>query len=269
MRALSKASVLTAAGVLLAVVGVAVPPLAMSASAPDIRLPAEIPPGYYDAAEGKTGPELHAALHGIIGNGAHLTYDEVWDALKVTDEDPASPANVLMIYSGASMPEDANGGDADQWNREHTWAKSHGDFGTSPGPGTDLFHLRPCEVGVNSTRGNLDFDLGGEEVPEAPDNFVDEDSFEPRDAVKGDVARGIFYMAVRYDGEDGFADLEPNDSVGNNDQPFIGRLSVLLAWHAQDPPDAAEQTRNDIIFEQFQQNRNPFIDRPEFADAIW
>ena len=240
----------------------AVAPTAFSA-------PAEIPPGYYDAADGKSGAELHAALHGIIGNGEHLTYTEVWDALKVTDEDPANPANVVMIYSGTTMSEDANGGGADQWNREHTWAQSHGDFGTSPGPGTDLFHLRPSEVGVNSTRGNLDFDNGGEPVPAAPDSSVDGDSFEPRDVVKGDIARGILYMAVRYDGGDGFADLEPNDSVGNDSAPFMGRLSVLLQWHAQDPPDAAEQARNDLIFEQYQHNRNPFIDHPEWADAIW
>ena len=237
-------------------------PSAMSA-------PAGVPLGYYDAAEGKTGADLHAALHDIISTGDHLTYDEVWDALKVTDEDPTNPANVMMIYSGATMSENANGGGADQWNREHTWAQSHGDFGTSPGPGTDLFHLRPCEVGVNSTRGNLDFDNGGDAVPDAPGNLVDGDSFEPRDAVKGDIARGILYMAVRYDGDDGFADLEPNDSVDNSSTPYMGRLSVLLSWHAQDPPDAAEQTRNDLIYDQYQHNRNPFIDRPEWADAIW
>jgi len=255
---------LVSAGVALFAAAVAVAPSAFSASAP-----AGIPPGYYDAADGKTGAELHAALHGIIGNGDHLSYDGVWDALKVTDEDPANAANVVMIYSGASMSENANGGGADQWNREHTWAKSHGDFGTSAGPGTDLFHLRPSEVGVNSTRGNLDFDNGGEPVPDAPDSFVDGDSFEPRDAVKGDIARGILYMAVRYDGDDGYADLEPNDSVGNGSAPFIGRLSVLLEWHAQDPPDAGEQARNDVIYDQYQHNRNPFIDHPEWADAIW
>jgi endonuclease I len=230
---------------------------------------ADIPAGYYDAAAGLTGTALHAALHEIVGDGDHLTYDEVWEALKVTDEDPADPASVVMVYSGESMPEDANGGGADQWNREHTWAQSHGDFGTSPGPGTDLHHLRPSEVGVNSTRGNLDFDNGGEPVSGAPDSLVDEDSFEPRDAVKGDIARGLLYMAVRYDGDDGFADLEPNDSVDNGSAPNMGRLTVLLEWNTQDPPDAAEQARNDVIYEQYQHNRNPFVDHPEWADAIW
>lgn len=230
---------------------------------------AEIPPGYYDSAEGKTGADLHAALHDIVDDSTALSYSEVWEALKVTDVDPADPGSVVMVYSGASMPADTNGGGADQWNREHTWPQSHGDFGTSAGPGTDLHHLRPSEVGVNSTRGNLDFDNGGSPVPDAPDSLVDGDSFEPRDAVKGDIARGILYMAVRYNGDDGFADLEPNDSVDNDSAPFVGKLSVLLEWHAQDPPDAAEQARNDLIFERFQQNRNPFVDHPEWADAIW
>ncbi|GAB1513327.1 endonuclease I family protein [Actinophytocola sp. KF-1] len=250
---------------LLAAVGVALGAVAFAVPGAS----AEIPPGYYDAAEGKTGAELHAALHQIIANGTHLSYDDVWDALKVTDEDPANPANVIMIYSGASMPENANGRGADQWNREHTWAKSHGDFGTTPGPGTDLHHLRPSEVDVNATRGNLDFDNGGDPVPNAPDSRVDGDSFEPRDAVKGDIARGILYMAVRYDGDDGFADLEPNDAVDNGSAPYMGRISVLLEWHAQDPPDAAEQARNDLIHTRYQNNRNPFIDHPEWADAIW
>ena len=262
MPALRRMPVFAAVGGLLGAAAVFAP-AAFSAE------PSDIPAGYYAAADGKTGDDLHAALHDIIGNGTHLTYDEVWDALKATDEDPANPANVIMIYSGASMSEDANGGDTDQWNREHTWAKSHGDFGTSPGPGTDLFHLRPSEVGVNSTRGNLDFDNGGEPVAGAPGSFVDGDSFEPRDAVKGDIARGILYMAVRYDGDDGFADLEPNDSVDNGSAPNIGRLSVLLEWNTQDPPDAGEQARNDLIYNQYQHNRNPFIDHPEWADAIW
>lgn len=67
----------------------------------------------------------------------------------------------------------------------------------SPGPGTDPHHLRPSEVDVNSTRGDLDVDNGGSPADGAPDGLVDEDSFEPRDAVKDDVARGILYMAVR------------------------------------------------------------------------
>ncbi len=165
--------------------------------------------------------------------------------------------------------QDPNGGGVDDWNREHVWAKSHGDFGTATGPGTDVHHLRPEDVTVNSTRGNKDFDNGGTAVSQCGDCWTDADSFEPRDAVKGDVARMIFYMAVRYEGDDGWPDLEPNQSTSNGTAPYIGRLSVLLAWNAADPPDAFEMRRNDRIYTAWQHNRNPFIDHPEWATSIF
>ncbi|MEU6868223.1 endonuclease [Streptomyces sp. NPDC046876] len=224
---------------------------------------------YYAAAEGKTGAELKTALHSIIKNQSKVTYDGVWNALKVTDQDPNNPNNVILVYSGRSQSKSSNGGGANDWNREHVWAKSHGDFGTVTGPGTDLHHLRPEDVTVNSTRGNKDFDMGGSPVAEAPGSYTDADSFEPRDAVKGDVARMLLYMAVRYDGGDGFADLEMDDKVNNGTAPLFGRISVLKQWNRQDPPDAFEQRRNQVIYDTYQHNRNPFIDHPEWVDAIW
>jgi endonuclease I len=225
---------------------------------------------YYADAIGRSGAQLEAALHDIVTTGdSAISYSAVWNALKVTDQDPADSGNVRTLYSGRSMSKSDNGGGVDQWNREHVWAKSHGDFGTSTGPGTDLHHLRPEDVTVNSARGNLDFDEGGTQNAEAPGNYADSNSWEPRDAVKGDVARMIFYMSVRYEGGDGFADLEVNDVAGNGSAPRHGRLSVLLRWNAEDPPDAFEMRRNDVIFETYQHNRNPFVDHPEWADAIW
>lgn len=224
---------------------------------------------YYQDAVGKTGSQLKSALHTIISDQTKITYSQVWDALKKTDEDPANPSNVILLYSGRSEPKSDNGGGSGQWNREHVWAKSHGDFGTATGPGTDVHHLRPEDVGVNSVRGNKDFDNGGGELSEAPGNFTDNDSFEPRDAVKGDVARMIFYMAVRYEGDDAFPDLEPNDTVSNGSAPNIGRLSALKEWSQEDPPDSFEKHRNDVIFDEFQHNRNPFIDHPEWVESVW
>ncbi|MGG7569942.1 endonuclease I family protein [Streptomyces sirii] len=226
---------------------------------------------YYEDAMGKTGPELKAALHRIISETqtGKLTYSQVWDALKDTDQDPANSANIIQLYTGKSQSKNSNGSDPDDWNREHVWAKSHGDFGTATGPGTDIHHLRPADVSVNSTRGNKDFDDGGTEVGEAPGNYTDGDSFEPRDADKGDVARMILYMAVRYDGDDGFPDLEPNDKVDNGSQPYLGRLSVLKEWSRQDPPSDFEKRRNQVIFDKYQHNRNPFIDHPEWVNEIW
>ncbi|MFF3060522.1 endonuclease I family protein [Streptomyces sp. NPDC057909] len=224
---------------------------------------------YYQDALGKTGTQLKSALHSIISVQTKISYSQVWDALKNTDQDPANSSNVILLYTGRSEPKSDNGGAVGQWNREHVWAKSHGDFGTSTGPGTDIHHLRPEDVTVNSIRGNKDFDNGGTAVSGAAGNYTDSDSFEPRDAVKGDVARMILYMAVRYEGDDAFADLEPNDQVDNGSAPNIGRLSVLKQWSQEDPPDSFEERRNDVIFDQYQHNRNPFIDHPEWVEAIW
>ncbi|MDK0517869.1 endonuclease [Streptomyces sp. ML-6] len=224
---------------------------------------------YYQDALGKSGSQLKSALHDIISDQTKLSYSRVWEALKDTDEDPSNSSNVIELYTGRSISKNSNGGSVGDWNREHVWAKSHGDFGTATGPGTDIHHLRPEDVVVNSIRGNKDFDNGGSSVSGAPGNYTDSDSFEPRDAVKGDVARMILYMAVRYEGTDGFPDLEPNERVSNGSAPYIGRLSVLKAWSQEDPPDSFEKRRNDVIFDQYQHNRNPFIDHPEWVESIW
>jgi endonuclease I len=234
--------------------------------------PVDPPPAleeYYSDAEGKTGSALKTALHHIIDDHQTLSYDALWEALRVTDEDPNNPNNVILLYTGRSQSKSSNGGGANDWNREHVWAKSHGDFGTTRGPGTDLHHLRPTDASVNSSRSNLDFDNGGREHTEALGNFYDSDSWEPRDEVKGDVARMLFYMAVRYEGDSGELDLELNNNVNNGSAPYHGKMSVLLEWHEEDPVDAREIRRNNIIFENYQGNRNPFIDHPEFADMIW
>ena len=223
---------------------------------------------YYADAIGKKGDVLKAALHEIIDDHHELSYSEVWDALKITDEDPNNPDNVILLYSGDSRSKNRNGGMVGDWNREHTWAKSHGNFGTSKGPGTDIHHLRPSDVQVNSSRGNLDFDNGGTaNVKNCAECKRDSDSWEPPNDVKGDVARMLFYMAVRYEAGDK-VDLELNDRVNNGSIPYHGKLSVLLEWHEQDPVSEWEMNRNEKI-EEIQGNRNPFIDNPEWANDIW
>jgi endonuclease I len=224
---------------------------------------------YYATAVGKTGTALRTALHNVIKVQTKLSYDQVWEALKDTDQDPGNSANVILLYTGRSQGKNTNGGNPDDWNREHVWAKSHGDFGTATGPGTDVHHLRPTDVSVNATRGNKDFDNGGTQVAEAPGNYTDSDSWEPRNAVKGDVARMIMYMAIRYEGDDGWPNLEMNQSVNNGSAPYIGKLAILLQWNRADPPDAFEKRRNQVIYDNWQGNRNPFIDHPEWATSIW
>ena len=231
---------------------------------------AQIPAGYYDDAQGLTGDDLKSALHNIIDDHVAFSYNDLRDfILKNTDEDPNSSNNVILLYSGRSQDKNTFGGDPNDWNREHVWAKSHGDFGNDPPAGTDAHHIRPTDVSVNGARGNLDFDMGGSPVAEAPGCFKDGDSFEPRDAVKGDVARMIFYMATRYEGGGGVPDLEVVDAVNTYPNPQHGKLSQLILWNTQDPPDDFEMNRNDVIYYQYQENRNPFIDHPEYVEAIW
>ncbi|MBO0588978.1 endonuclease [Sporosarcina sp. E16_8] len=229
-----------------------------------VELPTD---NYYKDAIGKDGQALKTALHEIIDDHTELTYTKAWEALRETDEDPNNVNNVILFYSGDSRSKTRNGGNVGDWNREHTWAKSHGNFGTSKGPGTDIHHLRPTDVQVNSLRSNLDFDNGGSAVKGCNGCFKTGSSFEPPDNVKGDVARILFYMATRYEKGDK-VDLELNDKLNNGSAPYHGKLSTLLKWHAQDPVDGFERNRNNII-QKWQGNRNPFIDHPEWAELIW
>jgi hypothetical protein len=95
--------------------------------------------------------------------------------------------------------------------------------------------------------------------------------WQPRSDVKGDVARMIFYMATRYEGENGEPDLSLIDSLPADDytsDPVHAKLSTLLEWHLADQVDDFERNRNEVVF-QYQKNRNPFIDHPEYAEMIW
>jgi len=229
----------------------------------------QIPPGYYDDAIGLTGTQLKTALHNIIDDHTEYSYTNLRDfILEETDEDPNNSSNIILLYTGRSQNKNTFGGGANEWNREHVWAKSHGDFGNNPPCGTDAHHIRPTDASVNSSRGNKDFDNGGVEHSEALGNYYTSSTWEPRDAVKGDVARMIFYMAVRYEGGSGEPDLEVVDYVNTSPDPEHGKFSTLYEWHQQDPPDAFEINRNNVIYS-YQENRNPFIDHPEFLINIY
>ncbi len=231
-------------------------------------------PTYYVNTSGKSGEALKTALNNVLRGHVRFSYAEVWDAISYTDEDPANTSNVILLYAGRSQAKTFRAGTSsslDAWNREHVWAKSHGFPNESQYAHTDLHHLRPEDVSLNSTRGNKDFDNGGTAVTEAPANKTDSDSFEPRAAVKGDVARMLFYMDVRYEGADdsGTPDLEiPNVAPTGSTAPQMGKLCTLVAWHLADPIDSFEQRRNNRIYE-LQKNRNPFIDNPQWVKAIY
>ncbi|MCA1761771.1 MAG: endonuclease [Cryomorphaceae bacterium] len=240
------------------------------------------PEGYYETAEGLAGEDLKTALHHIINDHNEFSYTssatDVWDILKETDRDPENADNVIMIYTGRSIDAVQEYNSGNGWTREHIWPQSRGDFGTSQGAGTDAHHIRPLENSVNSTRSNRSFANCNSCVEvvfqgESTGSFYDDSnySFEPRDEVKGDVARMIFYMALRYEGTNGELDLELANTLfdqGDN-APLHGKLDDLLEWNDSDPVDEFEANRNDVIHYQFQGNRNPFIDHPELARFIW
>lgn len=236
------------------------------------RVIADPPAGYYNAATGLTGTPLKTALNGIIKTGhTVILYDDLFAPMKALHQDPANSSNFILIYSGLSIPKSSS-----TWNREHLWPRSRGN-GEHLGPDdSDLFHVMPCDADVNTQRSALYFDTssaadGGLTNPahaEAPLCTRDSNSWEPLASQRGDIARTLFYMATRYDGtEPNTQDLELVRSGPSG--PQMANLDTLLAWHAADPPDTAELGRNELIFSAYQHNRNPFIDHPEYAAAIW
>jgi endonuclease I len=235
----------------------------------------EPPIDYYESTDGLYGEDLKSALHDIIKDHQEFSYSssssgwDTWDILKVSDKDPNNSNNVYLIYTGNSLNGSAEYNSGRGWNREHIWPRSLGGFNTSQGPGTDVHNLRASNIRINSSRSNKEFDYGGQAitVDGATETYADEDSFEPNDSFKGDVARAIFYMAVRYEGGSGEPDLELSEETDGVIYLF-GKISTLLDWHNLDPVDNFERRRNEVIYS-YQSNRNPFIDNPELASAVF
>lgn len=226
---------------------------------------------YYNNAEGKKGTELKAALHEIIAGHIDFSYNNSKYMMNFCDADPANPANVILLYTQRSQLADTYGTGGDFINREHVWAKSHGNFVDIRPMDSDVHNLHPADASVNTIRSNRDFDKvapNGTQIAEAPGTWYNSTSWEPTDAAKGQVARTILYMDVRYEGTDGEMDLTAVDGVGTYPQAKHGNLQVLLEWNKQFPPTDFERRRNERIF-RMQQNRNPFVDHPEYADLIW
>ncbi len=243
----------------------------------------QIPTGYYDSAAGYGGNGLKTALYNIIKGHKEYEYTadttDVWDILKESDRDTVNPDNVICLYSGFTRNAAAEYNNGNGWTREHVWAKSHGQFNpniTGPGAGTDAHNLRPADNSVNTEKSNRWFAECNEEYidPDGATGSYESSTawlWKPRNEVKGDVARMMFYMATRYEGENGEPDLELIDYIpadNNSPLPLHAKLSDLLAWNLQDPVDDYERNRNEVVFS-YQHNRNPFIDHPEWAQLIW
>ncbi len=240
------------------------------------------PAGYYDVALGLNGLPLKTKLHDIIKNHNSKLYP-LWNYFQQTDK--KSNGKVWDIYSdkptqtppyeysfGADQCGQYNG-EGDCYNHEHSWPQSY--FNSAYPMQSDLFHIYPTDGEVNARHSNFPYStisnptftsqngskLGSNAAPGAPSG----QAFEPIDAYKGDIARSYFYMATRYFTEDG-SWQNWDMASGANLKPWA--ITLLLQWHHNDPVSAKETDRNNAIFA-IQQNRNPFIDYPQFADCIW
>lgn len=246
-----------------------------------VSLLAQPQPGYYDTAAGLSGPALRVALHQIITPHTVLANNALWSAFESTDRKP--DGSVWDIYSdvpGGSpayvyqFVEDQCGtyaAEGDCFNREHAFPQSW--YGSAAPMSTDLFHLYPVDAWVNQQRGNLPYGRvgqanwtstnGGKRGNSNWPGYADV-VFEPIDEYKGDLARSYFYMMTRY---------LPQLGGWNTPMMVSGDLapwavSLLLAWHEQDPVSDKEQERNNAV-EELQGNRNPYIDQPGWAPSIW
>ena len=214
--------------------------------------------GYYSGATGLEGDYLITYLYNTIHDGFHgVTYGDARYNLDDTDRDPNNGNNVILVYLADSVSGVWDSGNT--WNREHVWPQST--LGSSAdnstvNPASDLHNLKPADPGENSSRSNKWFG----EPPSTNNSYM----YEPRDEVKGDIARILFYMDIMYDYLT-LVELENGEDAGYYE---MGDLSTLIEWHEQDPVDDFEMNRNEVIYS-IQGNRNPFIDHPEFVNKIW
>lgn len=249
-----------------------------------ITIQAQIPNGYYNTATGKTGNELKSALHEIIKDHSTISYGQIWNAFWSTDNKGngvvwdmysdvpnGTPPYTYTMVENQCGSYDAEG---DCYNREHVWAQSW--FGNQATPSTDLHHIFATDGFVNQQRSNYPFGkvklatwtsqngskLGSCESSLGYSGTV----FEPIDAYKGDIARALLYMSVRYYSED--ADWGTSEMT-NKSEIKDWAINMLLEWNEQDPVSQKEINRNNVIYNDYQGNRNPFIDHPEYARAIW
>jgi len=267
----------------------------------------QAPPGYYDSVDTSNATALRQTLHEVIDDHQRFPYTssatDTWDILELAQEDPSDPSSIIDVYMNASYSK--VGGGNSSYNREHTWPKSYGfpnDSGTNY-PYTDCHVLFLCNSSYNSSRGNRPFDTCGncEERPTQLNNGIgggtgvyvgnsnwtsgspSPGKWETWVERRGDVARALLYMDVRYEGGThhvtGAAEpdliltddisLITNSNTGSNlSVAYMGKLSILLQWHAQDPVDNFERAGHEVVYS-FQGNRNPFIDHPEWVDCLF
>ncbi|MGG5600098.1 endonuclease [Myroides sp. DF42-4-2] len=200
-----------------------------------------------------------------------LSYGGLWEVLKVTDLTPAAN-EVYLLYGQKGVLKGKNayargknqhGGRQHQWNREHTYARSLGTpklEQSSTGANEDAHHIRPADVQWNAQRGNKKFAQGSGAAGDVPGGWY------PGDEWKGDVARMMLYMYIRYPDQC----LPKNVALGQPNKNDANMIDLLLEWNATDPVSTIEIQRNEYLSKpDIQGNRNPFIDNPHLATLLW
>ena len=232
------------------------------------------PSGYYDSLNGLSDGDLEQALQDIVANPALVrgqTYRDVIDILEEADQNPENSNQVWLVYTEVGKPKldfQTTSDNTGKWNREHTFPRSLAGYNSIDlddiGDGKDIWWtttadslrhgnsdahaLRAADGPENSNRSNQHY--GQYNGPSGTAG-----------SFKGDVARSVLYMQIRYNGlsvENGYP-----TTTGQ-----MGDLETLLDWHRNDPPDDFEMNRNNVIYE-WQINRNPFIDQPDLVEYIW
>lgn len=233
------------------------------------------PNDYYSSLDGFSDVALRQALQDIVANPNVVraqTYADVIDILKEADQNPANSNQVWLVYLEQGRPKldfQVTSDNTGTWNREHTFPRSRAGYYSIEedeiADGVDVF----WETKADSLRhGNSD--AHGIRAVDGPENSSRGNQFYGQyngptgtlGSFKGDVARGVFYLAVRYNGLE-IVNGYPEGMVGQ-----FGDLQLLLDWHRNDPPDDFEMNRNNVIYN-WQFNRNPFIDQPDLVEYIW
>ena len=233
------------------------------------------PSGYYNNLDGKSSTALKQAMQDIIAEEGVVraqTYNDVIDILKEADQNPANSNQVWLVYKEigrAKLDFQTTSNSTGKWNREHTFPRSRGNFNS-----IDLDEIADGKnIFWNTTADSLrhgNSDAHALRAVDGPENSSRGNQFYGQyngpsgtlGKFKGDVARSIFYMAVRYNSLS-VVNGYPESNIGQ-----FGDLATLLDWHRNDLPDDFEMNRNNVVYT-WQYNRNPFIDHPELVEYLW
>lgn len=251
---------------------------------------AQIPANYYNGTTGLSGAALKSKLFDIISTGTQdIGYDGLYTAYPSTDSDNfyENDNSVLDMYSENPNGTDPYnyqhgvkkcgnyGAEGDCYNREHVVPQSF--FNSKAPMVSDLHFIRPTDGKVNGMRSNYPFGMvtnpaflskNGTKVGPSVSTGYGGSVCEPIDEFKGDIARMIFYFVTRY--ENKLGTFSTGNMLGGSTYPGLQtwERDVLLAWSAQDPVSPAEIKRNNNTYI-YQNNRNPYIDHPEWVQAVW